>query len=112
MSPRRFLGWEAMERTTYEYDADGRLVSSTTTREPEWSDEQRDLVLAHMVLAADRCPGCGNRWSECTDPDVIWEVEDLTRCHACTEIIKRREASSAEQPQATYWFARKVTPDE
>lgn len=41
-------GWEPT--TTYEYDDDGRLISSRP--EPEWDDEQRHLAIAHYELEA------------------------------------------------------------
>jgi len=45
-APRVLQGWEPEEVTAYEYDSDGRLVRSVTTRESEFDDEQRTLLLA------------------------------------------------------------------
>lgn len=45
MSVRRLLGWEPGEFTTFEYDEDGRLVSTVTVREPEFSDLDRAWML-------------------------------------------------------------------
>jgi hypothetical protein len=46
-------GWEPATITEYEYDDDGRLVRSITTREPEFSDEDVALLLAHMADVRD-----------------------------------------------------------
>jgi hypothetical protein len=39
------MGWEPAEVTYYEYEGD-RLVRSVTVREPEWSVDDRALVIA------------------------------------------------------------------
>lgn len=46
-------GWEPATITEYEYDSDGRLARSITTQEPEFSDEDVALLLAHMANAHD-----------------------------------------------------------
>jgi hypothetical protein len=48
-----------------------------TIREPEWSEEDRALVLALAEERAEICPGCGNRMSECRDKRTAgtWTVE-------------------------------------
>lgn len=48
---RRLNGWEPAEITEYEY-ADGVLVRSITRSEPEFDDEQRDLLLASVEFEA------------------------------------------------------------
>lgn len=84
-----------------------KVVSTVTTTEVEWDEEQQNWHLAHLILEADRCPGCGNRWSETTSHDHVYEVEPLTRCDACTAIGTARENSTANQNGA-FFFASKV----
>lgn len=52
VSPRRLLGWEPTETTTYEYDSNGVLVSSVTVREPEFDKEQYELLTALVEYEA------------------------------------------------------------
>ena len=51
VSPRRLNGWEPAESTEYVYE-DGVLVGSVMRREPEFDDEQRDLLLASEAFEA------------------------------------------------------------
>lgn len=61
------MGWEAAETVAHEYDADGVLVASRVTREPEWDQWQRSLALAGFDLERDTGPH-GHLQSESTDP--------------------------------------------
>lgn len=78
-----FLGATRSETTTYVHEG-GLLVSSTTVREPEWTDQDRGWVLALLAEKADTCPGCGHPVSECRDPATRgqWSYE-ATVCQAC-----------------------------
>jgi hypothetical protein len=51
VAPRRLNGWEPAETTEHFYEG-GLLVRSVTTREPEFDDEQRDLLLASAEFEA------------------------------------------------------------
>ena len=51
VAPRRLNGWEPAETTEHVYEG-GVLVRSVTTREPEFDDEQRDLLLASAAFEA------------------------------------------------------------
>lgn len=53
IAPRRLWGWEPVESTAHHYDDDGRLVGSTTTREPEFDAEQLEWLEALAELEAD-----------------------------------------------------------
>lgn len=48
VSPRRLSGWEPAVATTYEYDDAGRLIGSVVEREPEWSREDVEAMVALM----------------------------------------------------------------
>lgn len=68
IAPRRLWGWEPVESTTHHYEA-GRLVGSTTTREPEFDPEQHEWLCALAELEADT--GQYGEWiSEATSIDA------------------------------------------
>lgn len=56
------MGWEAAESVAYEYDRDGRLVSSRVTRDIEWDDWQRALTLAAIDLERSVGPHGHPKW--------------------------------------------------
>ncbi|MET9479882.1 hypothetical protein [Streptomyces sp. NPDC006638] len=59
----------------------GRVVAPG---EPMWLDEDRAWALALAEVEADRCPDCGNPWSEVSDRAHEFSYQaDLVRCHAC-----------------------------
>jgi len=62
------MGWEPREFTEYIYDGD-RVAGTVTHREPEFTDEWRELVLAHLRIEQDRGPH-GQPMSEATDADA------------------------------------------
>ena len=66
----RFRGEERSEATSYEYDDDGRLARSVTVREPEWTPDDRALVLALIEEEKQICSICGHPLSECRDPST------------------------------------------
>jgi hypothetical protein len=51
VAPRRLNGWEPTSTTKYFYE-EGLLVRSVTTRESEFDEEQRDLLLAGAEFEA------------------------------------------------------------
>lgn len=54
--------------TEYEYDETGRLVGSTSSREAEWSGEDREALIAY--LETQRVGPHGYPMSEATSRDV------------------------------------------
>lgn len=66
MAPRRLDGWEPRAVSIPEYDGD-RIVRTVEYWEPEWDDDQRDLMLAYKQFADDIGPH-GFLMSEATDP--------------------------------------------
>lgn len=55
-----------------------------TRREPEWTDEDRGLVLAWLAERDETCPGCRQPLDECRDPKTAgtWTPVEET-CQAC-----------------------------
>lgn len=81
ISPRRLLGWEPAERHE-QYDADGNLVGFTVVvREPEWSDDDRNRLLA-LGLYEDGVCDCGFHESVATDMTNHFTFENRT-CPLC-----------------------------
>jgi hypothetical protein len=76
VSYTRFRGDPPVTEMTYEYDDAGRLVRSTSTADPDWTDFDRGLALALLAEQAATCPSCGHPISECRDPKTAgtWEV--------------------------------------
>lgn len=109
ISVRRLEGWEPRTVTEYEYDQAGRLVRSVTTREPEWDDEQRAVMLALHQCRALTCTGCGG-WLPDTTAHERYVVEPPTRCHRCTAISGAQERHSQDHKHmhATRWTATPV----
>ena len=102
VSPARFLGWEPVVTTRYEYNGN-HLARTVTTTEPEWKDEDRELALALQLYEAGCCSGCGDHMSITTKP----ENEDLyragpdIRCHRCTATAQMAEKyQEASHPEA------------
>lgn len=112
ISPRRLDGWEPRSRTVYRYDNDGRLAQSITTREPEWSTHDRELILALLELRGELCPSCGGWLEDCargdTDPDqVLYHVPDPKVCQRCLVLgVKRDEYRSDPRVGALLFTAR------
>jgi hypothetical protein len=68
VSPRRLWGWEPTETTTYEYDDAGRLISSTTEREPEF--DETDIAFLRALDELEQDTGrYGELISEALSPD-------------------------------------------
>jgi hypothetical protein len=107
VSPKRLDGWEPRETTVHEYDDDtGRLIRSTTTREPEWDDQQRGWMLALAHYRASHCPDChGELRHTLTVED--WDVDPPIRCHRCTAIAEAatRHAKDHKHLHALRWTA-------
>lgn len=80
-----------------------------TFREPEWTEEQQNLMLALGLYRQQQCPGCGGYLPDTTAPEAegAYKAEPPVRCQACTT---RYEASSAHikaphapHPEALLW---------
>jgi hypothetical protein len=86
ISPKRLDGWEPTETHTYTYDDAGRVASVTVTRESEWDDGERALVLALELYQRQCCPN-GHWLPESADPDSEGQYSAAARrCHACLAV--------------------------
>lgn len=85
----------------YEYDDDGRLIRSVTTREPEWDEQERAWFLALAEFESRPCPNCGRPTSVCTDPasEGRWAVPPPMRCYPTTAILEARKPYDERSPQ-------------
>ena len=75
MSLRRWLGWEPSTTTRVtERDEHGRPSAWVSTPEPEWDDDERDIMAALHVLRQDQCPH-GHALEYMTDQSPADEIE-------------------------------------
>ena len=94
---KRFGGWEPVVTTRYEYDGQGRLITSVTTTEVEWDDDERQTMLASLRADALTCGGCGGWLPE----SLNHEAEDYVltppvRCGRCTALAIRQEQHATD----------------
>jgi YD repeat-containing protein len=103
VSPRRFLGWEPARTTVYEYNDAGRVVRATTTVEPEWSAEDREMADALAEYEAGLCNGCRDELRRTTDPENEgrYIAKPAIRCHRCTASLEAQDVyESSPHPSA------------
>lgn len=113
----QLLGREPAEITIYEYDDDGRLTRSVTTREPRWTEEDIAWALAGIEEQADRCPKCSLPLSETTamndgEPVHVYKVPKPKRCHGCDARIKAQDEDAkmpSKRPDARMWVVEEVS---
>jgi hypothetical protein len=89
VAPSKFDGREPTSTTRYVYDRRGRLVRSITTREPDWTDQDRAEVLALAEYRGSLCPnGCGQPLDESTARFDVGPEYDTssTVCRACAAV--------------------------
>jgi len=69
---------------------------TTTTREPEWDEDTRNLVLA--LDRAPLCPACGGPAELCQDiaNQDHWRVQPPIRCHRSTALRQAQRALTEE----------------
>lgn len=82
VAPSRFMGQEPAVWAVPEGDG-WRLV-----REPEWTDDDRNLALALDAYEGGLCSGCRQPLSESTDPgnEGRYETEAPILCHGCAAL--------------------------
>lgn len=107
------MGWEP--RTSFEYDSAGRVAASS--REVEWDEEQRDLMVALQEFRDTKiCPLCGGLKKFCGDSATERLIEPtVVRCYVASRIEAERDKESAEnvkvqQPSGRTWGARMKSP--
>lgn len=112
MSVRRFDGWEPRQVTRHRYDRQGRLVTSTTEREPEWDAEQQGWMLALALYESQVHKNCGGYLPDTTaaEADGKYRADLPIRCHKCDEHLRIRdvyEAQSTPRIEALLWPVRR-----
>lgn len=102
VSPRRLLGWEPGEVTTYEYDDDGRLLRAVTVREPEYSAWDRAVLLADVAASKVPRGHHGVPLHEAADPEnqFAFEVPPPRMDWAQKALDDAQEAFKKQNPKA------------
>lgn len=88
----------------YEYDDAGRVVRSVTTREAEWTEQDRAELLALAVYRAGLCPcGCGHRYADTTSPEATGPrfVASRVTCRARLTLLETQAAVTTENSRHT-----------
>lgn len=86
--------------TSFEYDAEGRLLRAVAESEPEWTDDDRTWLLAARAEQAESCPGCGHPMDESRDPatERTWRIV-RAQCNACLVLdAERHNLAEAKRP--------------
>jgi hypothetical protein len=112
-------GWEPREFTRHEY-VDGVLVGSVSEREPEWSRDELDMMLAYERVMADMGPH-GHPMSEATDPQAnpaaeggwVYKANSYPKTdYAARAIDRARDAYYKANPDVDragdVWYAKRV----
>lgn len=120
VSPRRLMGWEPAEVTTYQYDGD-RLVRAVTVREAEFTLADLASLAGNRADALAPRGSHGHLMSEATsadaDPsseDALWEYQPVgpRRDYAATASVAARKAYEQKYPDADLsglvWATRRV----
>lgn len=89
MSPSRWWGHDPVVETVFEYDEQGRVSRTLAAPvEPEWSADDRALMLALAEHEASICPGCGQYHDEAQDPERRWDVSGPFEDFACQALSR------------------------
>lgn len=92
---------------TPEYDEAGRWLRTLITRESEWDDHERALMLALTAREAAECQRCGGDLTDTADPDndaynpfaaKRYKALPPVVCHRCV-VLHDAEKPFAEHPQ-------------
>lgn len=97
-----------MRSTTFLYDDPDHPDRVTGTVEsPDWTDDDRALLLALQMYEASLCPGCHRPIDQAwhTHSDGWWETTSYV-CYACTEAA----AAEGDSEQVTYDVTRLTLP--
>lgn len=121
VAPRRLNGWEPTETTDYTYEG-GVLVRSVTTREPEFDDEQLDLLLASVEFEAS-IGSNGFRRSDSMNPEAdptnyasplrfsaagpFWDYAEQARLDAIDAYKEQFSKDNPPNLNGAYWVVEK-----
>ncbi|PRX07354.1 hypothetical protein [Actinoplanes italicus] len=114
-------GREPAETTVYEYaDAPARpwwlrwlpwrraprLVRAVTTREPLYTEQDREELLAYAIYREGLCPVCGGALEECTSHEatgIRFKAHRL-RCRRRDAVLRAaEELENPRRPEALVW---------
>jgi hypothetical protein len=109
-------GWEPKRTTEYEYDADGRLIRSVTTTEPEFTAAETSLLLYSRLqersvneygIDRDIATDPANKHLFVAEPTIDYSV-------AKVEAAQReyREQYKHQNLDGYRWSVRLPVPDE
>lgn len=82
------------------------MVRSVTTREPEWTEQDRGEILALALYRSQLCPLHGGPLDECTfeGAEARFEVPLPTRCRAQDLLLIHQAArDNTDRPEALLW---------
>ena len=70
------------------------------TREPEWTDRDREHVVALQEIRANQCPKCGGPLDQTTDEHIAWDVK-YDECNRCETVAwKQAKDNGADDKEA------------
>jgi hypothetical protein len=82
------------------YDPDGALTGWTiVTRDPEWTDRDREHITALQQVRANECPKCGGPLDQTTDTEhVSWHVT-FDECNRCETVAYHQAKDNGASSQ-------------
>lgn len=85
--------------TTRHLDGAGRVVE-VTTREPEWTEDDRVHALALTAYEAGLCPGCKHPLAQTTDPlmEGRFAYDGLVACWYCLALARGAAEATGDHP--------------
>lgn len=120
-SPKRLTGWEpATVVRVLEHDEEGRPAAYRIEREPEWDEEQVDLLLAADELAGEvgahgiPMDEATSPFADPNDPFHGWHYEaalpriDHAQRALNTAMDQRREAYPEEDAGSLLWRLNRI----
>jgi len=85
----------------HEHDADGRLIRTAVTREAEWDDDERALMLALVLYEDQLCPS-GHWLPESAAAENEYGYRGRSsRCHACATVAREAQKFMADPNPAS-----------
>jgi hypothetical protein len=90
-----FLGRAPAETHTTTHP-DGSVSVTVVTREPLWTDGDREAAYALYDDEDDKCPQHGGPMSECEDPPDVYPVRKVCWIAAAQTVAERERAKETE----------------
>jgi hypothetical protein len=109
-------GWEPRQTTEYEYDANGTLIRSVTTTEPEFTPAETDLLLAsrwhersvnEYGIEHDVATDPANKGKFAARPTIDFSIAEVER-----QQREYREQYKHQHLDGYRWAVELVVPDE